>query len=271
MLLSEGFVAARVAFVARSDAGRKRPINEDSYSCSPRGSYFILADGMGGYESGEVASRLAVDVLSAHFERSIPRGRQGRKRLLEMLPQLVQQWTDDANRAIYEASRSDRTPPGGESRGPMGTTFALLYLGDERGLVAHIGDSRIYRVHQGAIQALTQDHVIRPSELPPDQRPAHLKKRKYLSRSLGTRPEVEADVRSIEVAANDTFILCSDGLTDCVKDEEILRVIAEAGDDLDVAADALVAVANRRGGPDNITVILARVLDEDDTAEVADA
>lgn len=221
-----------------------------------------VCDGMGGHDNGEVASRLAVDVLSDRASRFAARLREERPRKLSqvraMAQDMVQDWTHAANEAIHvkggeEAAGRDR----------MGTTLALaLFVGDFV-VVAHVGDSRVHRIRGGAIEQLTADHVIVADARREANDPRPPRKRKFVTRALGTKASVEPDVRLLDVAPGDLFLLCSDGLSDLVTPEEMVEATA-SGRDRRLAVRALIELANRRGGPDNITVVLAEVLADDE-------
>jgi serine/threonine protein phosphatase PrpC len=244
----------RLRFHARTDPGRRRPTNEDAFAVSDEGGFCVLCDGMGGHSSGEVAATLAVEILAERARRAIPPAHGPRPpreadRVRALLPDLVREWIRDANAAIFERGAAERS---GAAR-QMGTTIALLFVFEDFAVAAHIGDSRIYRLRGGAIERLTRDHSVLSADLAPS--PAR-RKRKYMTRALGTRPEARPDLVTFRVAAGDRFVVCSDGLTDLVSDDEILTLVGDAGE-LASAPAALVNLANARGGKDNITVIVA--------------
>jgi len=226
---------------------------------------------MGGHSSGEVASRMAVDILAARL-RSLAADPAGggeppppdetheawleRQRRLErrraILPRYVEESLRIANQAIFERGAKEQGIQQGRS---MGTTLALLCIAGESAVVAHVGDSRIYRVRDGAIELLTRDHSVTAPEFGSTARSG--RKRKYVTRALGTRAEVAPDLSTFEVRAGDVFVACSDGLTDHVKDEEIAEAVRLRPTELQHVPTALVNLANERGGRDNITVVLA--------------
>jgi protein phosphatase len=249
----------RVRFYSRTDPGRRRKINEDAFACSDDDGFCILCDGMGGHTSGEVASRLAVQILAARARLTIPRVEAPRpereaSRVRALLPALVAEWIRDANAAIFERGATERDPTGAGRR--MGTTIALLCIVENFAVAAHIGDSRIYRLRAGAIEPLTRDHSVLSADLAPS---AERRKRKYITRALGTRPEVRADLMTLDVAPGDRFVVCTDGLTDLVRDDEIRLAVEEAGKRLDAVPALLVGLANERGGRDNVTVIVGEL------------
>jgi protein phosphatase len=271
-----GGISIKVRFFAKSDIGKKRLINQDSYYCDPDVGFCILADGMGGHRSGEVASRMAVEILSTYIAKSgssiLDRLARGRDRQLRsMITDLLEEWTQNTNMAIYQEGSgvADRSRK-------MGTTLALIYFLGKFAAIAHIGDSRIYRLRGKILRRLTKDHSIvaeesRMTNVPTAGAKRKGKKRKYITRALGTKPEVRPEIRLTDVEEGDLFILCSDGLTDLVKDYEIRRILLNSEGDLYIALHDLIDLANTKGGSDNITVILGEVEEEDaeDTETIA--
>ena len=228
---------------AFTDPGRKRRRNEDAFVVEP--PLFAVADGMGGAQAGEVASRLA----AAAFREFHEADELGAEQRLEAIIQ-------EANRRIFERSQEDTGLTG------MGTTVTAALLGEEAIAIGHVGDSRAYRVREDALEQLTQDHslvadLIRSGRLTPEEAEAH-PQRSVITRALGTDPDVDVDTFLVEVEAGDLLLICSDGLTSMVPEEEILKRLREC-DSLEKAAKALIKAANKRGGEDNITVILFRV------------
>lgn len=233
-----------------------------------------MCDGMGGHESGEVASRMAVDLFADRVTDAYPKlTASGRK--LSLLRSLAQEFviecTIDANEAIFEEGR--RRSPDGDFKSRMGTTLALALVLPEFAVVANVGDSRIYRIRDWAIEQVSEDHVIMAEKKrhPADPRPPRM--RKYVTRALGTKAEVEPDVHLVDVFPGDLFLLCSDGLTDVVTDEEIRQILHKRAPDHRKGVRSLISLANKRGGPDNVTVGLVEVLGntddgDDDTEEL---
>jgi protein phosphatase len=226
---------------------------------------------MGGHESGEVASRMAVDLFAEQAARATDAlGGRTRKRsqLRAMAQDFVFEWTQEANAAIHR--RGGGSSPGAP-KARMGTTLALVYFVSDFVVVANVGDSRVYRVRGDAIEQLTQDHVIVADARRHAADPRPPRKRKFVTRALGTRSSVEPDIRLFDVAPSDVYVLCSDGLTDLVTDEEILATTRQAGVDRRLAVRLLIDLANKRGGPDNVTVVFAEVLGEvEDGADETD-
>ena len=250
----------RVQFHGRTDPGRRRETNEDAFAVSDEGAFCVLCDGMGGHSSGEVASRMAVDIVADRLRRLLPSAEERRRRsrgemtrVKESLPDLIQEWLRAANNAIYERGAAE---PGVQLGRNMGTTVALLCVVEDLALVAHVGDSRIYRLRGERIEPLTRDHSVTAPEVGNGKSG---RKRKYVTRALGTKPEVVPDVLTVDVRPGDFFVLCSDGLTDLVTDGEIAHAVRERMAEAANIPAALVNLANERGGRDNITVIIASV------------
>jgi protein phosphatase len=227
----------------KTDPGRKRRRNEDAFVLEP--PLFAVADGMGGAQAGEVASRLAAAAFREFHEADdlAPDDR---------LRALVQ----EANRRIYDRARADTGATG------MGTTLTAALLEDGDVTIGHVGDSRAYRLRDGQLEQLTEDHslvadLMRSGRLTPEEAETH-PQRSVITRALGTDPEVDVDTMTVEASPGDVFLLCSDGLTTMVADEDILELVARAGS-LEDAARALVKAANKGGGEDNVTVVLFAV------------
>ncbi|HEU4975123.1 MAG TPA: Stp1/IreP family PP2C-type Ser/Thr phosphatase [Baekduia sp.] len=230
---------------ARSDTGRQRPANEDSYWVNM--PLFVVADGMGGAQAGEVASRTAVDV----FADGLPDGGGSNE---ERLAQLVA----EANARIHALSQRD------EQRAGMGTTLTAAYVGEDDLAVAHVGDSRLYRLRGGALEQLTDDHslvgeLVRRGQISAEEAEDH-PQRSIITRALGPEGEVAVDHHTWPVQDGDVFLVCSDGLSGMVPDARMAEILRGAPS-LERAAQALVAAANDAGGRDNITVVLFRVED----------
>ncbi len=226
-----------------SDTGRQRRGNEDSlYAQSP---LFVVADGMGGAQAGEVASRIAVDVFAGGLPDD---DASAEARLAARI--------EEANQQIHDLSRRDA------DRAGMGTTLTAAYVGEHDVAIAHVGDSRAYRWRDGELERLTDDHslveeLLRQGKLTAAEADEH-PQRSIITRALGPEPIVQVDTRTAPARDGDVFLLCSDGLTSMIGEEAIAEVLA-GEPSLDRAVRALIAAANRAGGRDNITVILFRV------------
>jgi PPM family protein phosphatase len=233
----------RVAVGAKSDVGRVREGNEDSYLVDE--SLFVVADGMGGHLAGDVASSTAVEVI-ASSSKSADAGN----------PDSLAVLLRDANKAIYEKAKADDRLRG------MGTTCTLLMIQDTKGHVAHVGDSRAYLLRDGELSQLTEDHslvgrMVKEGRLSAEEAESH-PQRSIITRALGVDSDVEVDLLSLDLREQDRILLCSDGLTSMVENERI-REILERTSDPQRAANDLVALANDAGGEDNITVVLVDV------------
>jgi protein phosphatase len=229
-----------------SDTGRRRRRNEDNYVVAP--PLFAVADGMGGAQAGEVASRLAASALEGEDSNGL-QGLQG----LERLDALIQ----EANRRIYDRASTDPTASG------MGTTMTVALVEGMTVALGHVGDSRAYLVRDEQMEQLTEDHslvneLLKSGRLSEEEAHVH-PQRSVITRAVGTDPDVDVDGFTIEAEEGDVFLLCSDGLTDMVEDEEILELVHAHRDDLDRAVKSLVAAANRGGGEDNITAVAFRI------------
>jgi len=230
---------------ARTDVGRRRQANEDTYALAPELGLFLVADGMGGHRAGQVASGLAARAAVGAL-----RGLGGD---VQALPERLRACVAAANGEILASSRIKPELAG------MGTTVVALLAAGGRMALAHVGDSRAYRIRGGAIRRLTDDHtvvgeLVRRGEISARAAEAH-PHRHVLTRALGVRRAIEPDLLEVEPEAGDVYLLCSDGLTGHVADDEIAALVADAPD-LDAAAQRLVDLANTRGGEDNITVVL---------------
>ncbi len=238
-----------------SDLGRQRRGNEDNYYV--RAPLFVVADGMGGAQAGEVASELAV----RQFERGLPDGREPADALAETIMA--------ANAQIHEQARTD------PDRAGMGTTVTAAYVAGDTVVVAHVGDSRCYLLRDGDLIRLTRDHslvgeLVARGKLTEEQAESH-PQRSVITRALGAYPEVEVDTEAFPARAGDIFLLCSDGLTGMVHEPELKPLLEEPGRSLEETGRMLIAAANENGGRDNITVILFRLEEVDDRRGSADA
>ena len=224
----------------KTDTGRQRRDNEDS--AFARAPVFVVADGMGGAQAGEVASRIAVEA----FEQGLPDSGSPEERLATRVR--------EANAQIYERSRTER------SRAGMGTTLTAAYVDDTHVAIAHVGDSRAYLFRDGTLQRLTQDHslvdeLVRRGKLTEEQAAEH-PQRSIITRALGPEPDVEVDTWTYPARAGDVVLLCSDGLSSMVPAATIEQLLDQHRGDLRTAGKALIHAANRGGGEDNITAVL---------------
>ncbi|HTE61898.1 MAG TPA: Stp1/IreP family PP2C-type Ser/Thr phosphatase, partial [Solirubrobacteraceae bacterium] len=231
-----------------SDLGRQRQGNEDNYYV--RAPLFVVADGMGGAQAGEVASELAVK----RFEDGLPDGRAPAVALAELI--------QEANAEIHQQARDD------PDRAGMGTTVTAAYLDGDSVVVAHVGDSRCYLLRDGDLIRLTRDHslvgeLVARGKLTEEQAESH-PQRSVITRALGAYPEVEVDTEVFPARDGDVFLLCSDGLTGMVHEPELKALLGDRERSLEQVGRTLIAAANEAGGRDNITVILFRLEDVED-------
>jgi serine/threonine protein phosphatase PrpC len=237
----------------RTDAGRRRRRNEDAYVVAP--PLFAVADGMGGAQAGEVAARLATAAFHEYHEADELEAEQRVAAIIK-----------EANRRIYERARGDTEVSG------MGTTVTAALVEGGRIVIGHVGDSRAYRLRGGRLEQLTDDHslvadLVRGGRISPEEAEIH-PQRSVITRALGTDPEVDVDSQAVDAEAGDVYLLCSDGLTTMVADDEILDIVGRAKS-LEHAGKDLVKAANRRGGEDNITVVLFAVEADEPLEETA--
>lgn len=234
----------RIEVGVATDIGKVREGNEDAYLVEP--PLYAIADGMGGHLGGEVASRLALETVEDLFQR-------GKGTLADQIR--------EANRAVFRRSNDDRKVAG------MGTTLTAALLDGDEIRLAHVGDSRAYLVRGGTVRRLTEDHtlvnrMIKAGEITPDEAEVH-PHRNVLTRSVGTYADVEVEEHDIGLLDGDRLLLCSDGLTDMVTEDQIAAIL-EATPSPQDAVDRLVRAANRAGGVDNITVVVLDVHDDGD-------
>jgi len=237
------------AYARASDTGKKRRRNEDSYVVAP--PLFAVADGMGGAQAGEVASKLA----AAALEDTDSGSSSGQERVVSLI--------QEANRRVYARANTDPATSG------MGTTMTVALVEGQVVTIGHVGDSRAYLVRAGRLEQLTEDHslvneLLKSGKLSPQEAETH-PQRSVITRAVGTDPDVDVDAFRVDALEGDVFLLCSDGLTDMVDDEGILDVVERYHDDLDRVAKSLVSAANRGGGEDNITVIAFTMTADGDT------
>jgi len=230
--------------VARTDTGHQRASNEDSHL--ERAPIFVVADGMGGAQAGEVASRIAI----SHFAEGLPgEEAEGSERRLARAVQ-------EANAEIHALSEAD------PRRAGMGTTLTAAYVGRGQVSFAHVGDSRAYRLRDGRLERITEDHslveeLLRQGRLTEEEAEEH-PQRSIITRALGPEPEVEVDTFTVAADDGDIYLICSDGLTSMVSDGALADILREAPD-ISTAAGRLVAAALEAGGRDNVTVVLFRI------------
>ena len=245
-------------FVTKSDVGMVRASNEDAVYANPLYGLAILADGMGGYNAGEVASGMATTLLGRQLEAAF--GRLGERRSggdRRLRQGALEAEIAHANSAVYSAAQTQPQYAG------MGTTLVVALFHGDSLTVAHIGDSRLYRLRGGELQLLTRDHSLLQEQLDSGllslEQARHAENRNLVTRALGVDPSVEAEIKEVDTRAGDVYLLCSDGLNDMIDDEEIGAILRRRSGDLEQAAVQLVQRANDSGGRDNVSLILVRI------------
>ena len=249
----------RVRFAGATNIGRKREHNEDSIALPTSIRLAIVADGMGGHASGDVASRLAVDTVTDYFEST------AEQQPLTWPYKVDTEERAEVNRMIQGVMLAnleiwERTQQAGNGR--MGTTIVAMYFLDDRIIVGHVGDSRCYRLRDGELVQLTEDHslmndYIRMKRMTPEEA-ANWPHKNVVVRALGMKESVAVDIHAEKPQVGDCYILCSDGLSGMITDDQ-LAVIVSTERELDAAVERLIDTANDAGGVDNISVVLARV------------
>jgi protein phosphatase len=249
----------RIEVAGETNVGRKRNHNEDNFGIMVEYGLFMVADGMGGHASGEVASKMAVDAMQDFFaqtqddpERTWPYKMDRSKgyeenRLITGIKL--------ANLRIYETAQREAKKRG------MGTTFVGIFTANDGVYVAHVGDSRVYRFRDSKLEMLTEDHsllndYIKMKRLTPEEI-ANFPHKNVIVRALGMKDTVKVDTRFEVPLLNDTYVLCSDGLSGPVSDAEMAQILTENAD-IQVATSKLIERANENGGPDNVTCVLVR-------------
>lgn len=248
-----------MGFGVRSDVGRVRENNEDSLRLAPELNLFVLSDGMGGQASGEVASRLATETIVQHCRDAASNSAlafvgpriEGVSEASNRLASAIRV----ANQVVYAEAQKSQAQQG------MGATIVAVQIDGERVSLAHVGDSRAYRLRGGEIEQLTQDHSfvadqVRKGAMTPLEA-EHSKLQSVLMRALGPDAEVEVDVTEELLMEGDTLLLCSDGLTRELSDAQIGAILGDSEDEQE-AADRLIDLANQAGGGDNVTAIVLR-------------
>jgi protein phosphatase len=251
----------RIRYAARTDVGLKRTHNEDYFALIEEDRLFMVADGMGGHASGDVASKMSTEVIGEFYRHSRnpnatwpyrydPTRSFAENRMIASIRL--------ANERIHYASQRNRSQRG------MGTTIVVFHLNGHDGYVGHVGDSRCYRIRNGEIVSLTRDHSLLEDykEAKPDMtedEERNFPHKNVITRALGMRETVQVDIRAHQVEDGDTFVFCSDGLSGMVPDDQVKDIVANAKS-LERAVAELVDAANRAGGTDNITTLVLQCL-----------
>lgn len=240
-----------------SDTGRVRSLNEDAAAVDSEYGIAVLADGMGGHRAGDVASRMALDIVLERLRDKILQFRAGALRPTPL--QFAEQIVSEANRAIHSTASQQAGCSG------MGTTLALALFHGQHVALLHVGDSRIYRLRDGQLQLLTRDDSLLRDQVElgliaaEDASESH--NRHLVTRALGIAAHVQVHLQEERLRNGDVFLLCSDGLTDLVDERDIELIVDSLKTNLPLTASHLVQLANDVGGYDNTTVALVRVLD----------
>ena len=235
---------------AKTDIGKSRELNQDYYYISEQTEepkLYILADGMGGYKGGEIASKLATESVKKYIYSNFEGIIKEKQEILKLIENAVEY----ANMVVYEKSKEVKELEG------MGTTLEVCLIYNNKAYIGHVGDSRLYRVRKDVIRKLTKDHsyvqqLVEDKKITREEAKVHPKKN-MLTKALGCTPYVEPDLRARNFEKGDIFIICSDGLTNMVEEKRIYELVKE---NLSTAADKLIKEANEAGGYDNITVII---------------
>ena len=235
---------------AKSDIGKVRELNQDSYYISQETEepkLYLLADGMGGYKGGEIASKMAIDYAKKYIQNNF----EGIVKEKEEILKLIKNAVEYANMVVYEKSKEEKELEG------MGTTLEICLIYNNKAYIGHVGDSRIYRIRKEIIRKLTKDHsyvqqLVEDKKITREEAKTHPKKN-MLTKALGCTPYVEPDLRARNFEKGDIFIICSDGLTNMVEEKRIYELVKQ---DVTVAVSKLIEEANAAGGYDNITVII---------------
>jgi len=246
-----------------TDPGMVRSHNEDAIASDAASGLVVLADGMGGYNAGEVASGMATTVITTELRQLLAKVRP-----FDLDPdtndsvasRLVRDQVKKANTSIFQAAQSQPQYAG------MGTTLVVCLFYDNRVLVAHLGDSRLYRLRGDDFRQITRDHSLLQEQIDTGlitaEQAQHAQHKNLVTRALGIDPSVDPEIHEYDATPRDIYLLCSDGLCDMVSDDDIGMTLQSLGANLGLAAQQLVQMANDNGGRDNVSVILVRVLRE---------
>lgn len=251
-----------IEIACRTDPGRVRDHNEDNLANDNQLGLVVLADGMGGYQAGEIASKMAVDIIVGELNKclkTLSRDKRDPHRTYHSATVLLEQAVIKANQCIYECAEQQSHYHG------MGTTVVAALFHHHFISIAHVGDSRLYRIRGHELTQLTKDHSVRQELIDcgfytPEQA-RHSPNKNLVTRALGVGQKVMVDIQEHIILASDIYLLCSDGLNDMLEDYEIQKIILNHSDCLERAAEKLVVAANSKGGDDNISVMLVRPLE----------
>lgn len=246
--------------VSQTHPGQVRTHNEDSVACDASCGLVVLADGMGGYNAGEVASGLAVSLIPAEIRQALQSACPADKDEAaneDIGVRLLRDNVQKANASIYQASQTEQQYAG------MGTTVVAGLFYDNRVTVAHVGDSRMYRLRGESFEAITRDHSLLQEQIDSglisEEDARRSRNKNLVTRAVGIEADVEPEVHVHDVQLGDIYLLCSDGLNDMVADEEIGSALQMLQANLPLAASQLIDMANDNGGRDNVSVILVKI------------
>jgi PPM family protein phosphatase len=253
-------IAEALEVFSQTHPGMVRSHNEDSVACDPACGLVVLADGMGGYNAGEVASGIAVSVVVTEVNHSLQSANpveRGERDGEELGVSLLRGNIQKANASIFHAAQSQPQYAG------MGTTIVSGLFYDNRVAVGHVGDSRMYRLRGEVLELITRDHSLLQEQIDSGMisvEDARLSKNKNLvTRAVGIDADLEPEIHVHDVMVGDLYLLCSDGLNDMVEDDDIQSTIYALQSNLPLAADQLIQMANDNGGRDNVSVILVKI------------
>ncbi len=255
---------ADLAIAGSTDPGMIRPNNEDRISTTPELGLAVVADGMGGHQAGEVASGMAVDVVTRHlinvFSRDTPPADEEVADQSSVELRAVGEAIALANTAIFELAKSSPNCSG------MGTTVVVTLFHEDKVCIGHVGDSRLYRYRSDTLELITEDHSLVQElvarGLITAEEARNSVNKNLVTRALGIEPTVESQLTEQTLQDQDIYLLCSDGLNDVLPDDVTAQLLKAHGSDLQAAADRLVAQVNARGGPDNVSIVLVRTGDQ---------
>ena len=236
-----------------------RDHNEDAVASDLTIGLLLLADGLGGYKAGEVASEIAVLMIAAEITEAMQNRVDSKKIVQNLMPEsiLLIDAVKKTNAAIYHISKNQPLCSG------MGTTLVAGLFANNKLTIGHIGDSRMYCLRNQALRQLTEDHSLIQAQinagLITQEQAKTASNRNLVTRALGIDPEVELELQEVDVEVGDVYLMCSDGLSDLVEDAEITEILLEANDNITLAAKKLVQTANNNGGTDNISVVIATI------------
>ena len=246
-----------------TDPGMVRSHNEDSIASDPANGLVVLADGMGGYNAGEVASGMATTVITTEIQQLLAKVQPfeiDQETNAPVAGRMIREQVLKANTSIYQAAQSQPQYAG------MGTTLVVCLFYDNKMTVGHLGDSRLYMLRDGKFSQVTRDHSLLQEQIDSGiitaDQAKHAQHKNLVTKALGIDPTVEPEVREYATRPGDIYLLCSDGLCDMVDDEDMGMTLQALGGNLKLAAQQLVQMANDNGGRDNISVILIKILRE---------